>query len=100
MCYNLLRLYAVLDKQLSDREFIAGDYSIADIASYPWIVGYERQNQKLEDFPNLQRWFEAIKARPATIRAYEKAEAFKNQQISPEQVRDLLFNQSASTVKR
>jgi GSH-dependent disulfide-bond oxidoreductase len=94
------RLYAVLDKRLSDREFIAGDYSIADIASYPWIVGYERQNQKLEDFPNLQRWFEAIKARPATIRAYEKAEAFKNQQISPEQVRDLLFNQSANTVKR
>lgn len=94
------RLYAVLDKQLSDREFIAGDYSIADIASYPWIVGYELQSQKLEDFPNLQRWFEAIKARPATIRAYEKAEAFKNQQISPEQVRDLLFNQSASTVKR
>ncbi len=94
------RLYAVLDKRLGDREFIAGDYSIADIASYPWIVGYERQNQKLEDFPNLQRWFEAIKARPATIRAYEKAEAFKNQQISPEQVRDLLFNQSANTVKR
>jgi GSH-dependent disulfide-bond oxidoreductase len=93
------RLYAVLDKRLSEREFIAGDYSIADIASYPWILGYERQNQKLEDFPNLQRWFEAIKARPATIRAYEKAEAFKNQQISPEQVRDLLFNQSANTVK-
>jgi GSH-dependent disulfide-bond oxidoreductase len=94
------RLYAVLDKRLSDREFVAGDYSIADIASYPWIVPYERQNQKLEDFPNLQRWFEAIKARPATIRAYEKAEAFKNQQISPEQVRDLLFNQSVNTVKR
>jgi GSH-dependent disulfide-bond oxidoreductase len=94
------RLYAVLDKRLRDREFIAGDYSIADIASYPWIVPYERQNQKLEDFPNLQRWFEAIKARPATIRAYEKAEALKNQQISPEQARDLLFNQSANTVKR
>ncbi len=94
------RLYAVLDKRLSDREFIAGDYSIADIASYPWIVPYERQNQKLEDFPNLQRWFEAIKARPATIRAYEKAEAFKSQQISPEQARDVLFSQSASTVKR
>ncbi|MBD2570734.1 glutathione S-transferase N-terminal domain-containing protein [Anabaena lutea] len=93
------RLYAVLNKRLSDREFIAGDYSIADIASYPWIVPYERQSQKLEDFPNLQRWFEEIKARPATIRAYEKAEAFKNQQISPEQSRDLLFNQSANTVK-
>ncbi|MBD2743867.1 glutathione binding-like protein [Coleofasciculus sp. FACHB-1120] len=94
------RLYAVLNKRLSDREFIAGDYSIADIAAYPWIVPYEKQNQKLEDFPNLQRWFEAIKARPATIRAYEKAEAFKDQVISPEQSRDLLFNQSADTVKR
>lgn len=94
------RLYAVLDKRLSDREFVAGEYSIADIAIYPWIVPYERQSQKLEDFPNLQRWFEAIKARPATIRAYEKAEAFKSQAISPEESRDLLFNQSASTVKR
>ncbi|MFB2837360.1 glutathione binding-like protein [Floridanema evergladense] len=94
------RLYAVLDKRLSDREFVAGEYSIADIAIYPWIVPYEKQNQKLADFPNLQRWFEAIKARPATIRAYEKAEAFKSQAIGPEQSRDLLFNQSASTVKR
>lgn len=94
------RLYAVLNKRLSDREFITGEYSIADIAAYPWIVPYEKQNQKLEDFPNLQRWFEAIKARPATIRAYEKAEAFKDQVISPDQVRDLLFNQSADTVKR
>jgi GST-like protein len=94
------RLYAVLDKRLADREFVAGNYSIADIASYPWIVPYERQGQKLEDFPNLKRWFEAIQARPATIRAYEKAEAFKNQVISPEQSRDLLFNQSAKTVQR
>jgi len=72
------RLYAVLDKQLANRGFVAGDYSIADIAAYPWIVPYERQNQNLEDFPNIKRWFETIKARPATIRAYEKAEAFKN----------------------
>ncbi|BAY09972.1 glutathione binding-like protein [Calothrix sp. NIES-2098] len=71
------RLYTVLDKRLADREFVAGVYSIADIAAYPWIVLYERQNQNLEDFPNLKRWFETIKARPATIRAYEKAEAFK-----------------------
>ncbi|OKH51478.1 thiol:disulfide oxidoreductase [Calothrix sp. HK-06] len=94
------RLYAVMDKRLSDREFLAGDYSIADIASYPWIVPYSRQGQKLEDYPNLKRWFEAIKGRPATIRAYEKAEAFNNEQIAPEQARDLLFNQSATTVKR
>ncbi|GAB1541228.1 glutathione S-transferase N-terminal domain-containing protein [Scytonema sp. NUACC21] len=71
------RLYAVLNKQLADREFIAGDYSIADIACYPWIVPYKPQSQNLEDFPNLKRWFEAIKERPATIRAYEKADAFK-----------------------
>ncbi|MBE9209550.1 glutathione S-transferase N-terminal domain-containing protein [Nostoc sp. LEGE 06077] len=92
------RLYAVLNKQLADKEFIAGDYSIADIAAYPWIVPYERQGQKLEDFPNIQRWFEAIKARPATIRAYEKAEAFKNQALDIDKSRNLLFNQSAKTV--
>ncbi|MBH8565492.1 glutathione S-transferase N-terminal domain-containing protein [Nostoc sp. CENA67] len=94
------RLYAVLDKRLADREFVAGDYSIADIAAYPWIVPYERQSQKLEDFPNLKRWFETIKARPATIRAYEKAEAFKNQTLDIEKSRELLFNQSAKTIQR
>ncbi|GAA6622088.1 glutathione binding-like protein [Scytonema sp. NUACC26] len=92
------RLYAVLNKQLTDREFIADEYSIADIACYPWIVPYESQSQNLDDFPNLKRWFEAIKERPATIRAYEKAEAFKNQALDVEKSRDLLFNQSAKTV--
>lgn len=94
------RLYAVLDKRLADREFIADDYSIADIAVYPWIVPHERQGQKLEDFPNLKRWFETIQARPAVIRAYEKAEAFKNQALDPDKSRDLLFNQSAKTIQR
>lgn len=93
------RLYQVLNKRLADREFVAGDYSIADIAAYPWIVGYEGQRQKLEDFPNLKRWFEAIKARPATIRAYQKAEAFKNQTLNIEKSRELLFNQSAKTIQ-
>ncbi|MEH1843235.1 MAG: glutathione binding-like protein [Nostoc sp.] len=93
------RLYAVLNKQLADREFVAGDYSIADIAAYPWIVPYERQSQNLEDFPHVKRWFEAIKARPATIRAYEKAEALKTQALDPDKSRDLLFNQSAKTIR-
>ncbi|MBD2246018.1 glutathione binding-like protein [Nostoc sp. FACHB-888] len=93
------RLYGVLNKQLADREFVAGDYSIADIAAYPWIVPYERQSQNLEDFPNLKRWFETIKARPAIIRAYEKAEALKTQALDPDQSRDLLFNQSAKTIQ-
>ncbi len=95
------RLYAVLDRRLGDREFVAGSsYSIADIAAYPWIVPHERQNQKLEDFPNLKRWFEMIQARPATVRAYEKAEAFKDQVLDIEKSRSLLFNQSANTVNR
>ncbi|MGM3305109.1 glutathione binding-like protein [Anabaena sp. WFMT] len=94
------RLYAVLDKRLADREFVAGDYSIADIAIYPWIVPYERQGQNLEDFPHISRWFETIKNRPAVIRAYEKAEEFKNQALDIEKSRDLLFNQSSNTVQR
>ena len=67
------RLYGVLDRRLADRGFVAGDYSIADIAIYPWIVPYERQSQKLSDFPNVKRWFETIRARPAVERAYARA---------------------------
>ena len=60
------RLYGVLNRRLADREFLAGDYSIADMASYPWIVPWERQGQTIDDFPHLKRWLEAIKERPAT----------------------------------
>jgi GST-like protein len=66
------RLYGVLDRRLADRPFVAGEeYSIADMAIYPWTVPHEWQGQDLADFPNVQRWFNAIKARPATVRAYE-----------------------------
>ena len=92
------RLYGVLNKRLESREFVAGSYSIADIASYPWIAGYELQGQSLDSFPHLKRWFEAIKARPSTIRAYEKAEEFKDQPLDIEKSRQLLFNQSAKTI--
>lgn len=68
------RLYGVLDKRLADREHVAGDYSIADMAIYPWIVPHEAQQQNLDDFPNLKRWFERIGARPAVIRTYETKE--------------------------
>ncbi|HUK10544.1 MAG TPA: glutathione binding-like protein [Stellaceae bacterium] len=95
------RLYAVLDKRLADREFLAGPYSIADMASYPWIVPHERQGQKLEDFPNLKRWFETIRARPATVRAYDKGKAINpNPGIRTEEEKRLLFGQSAATVHR
>ncbi len=68
------RLYGVLDRHLADREFVAGDYSIADMASYTWIVPYERQGQNLDDYPNLKRWFGTMKVRPAVVRAYAKAD--------------------------
>src|SRR6202158_3287692 len=64
------RLYGVMNKRLANREYIAGAYSIADMAAYPWIVPHEAQGQNLGDFPHLLRWFEAIKSRPATLRAY------------------------------
>jgi GST-like protein len=89
------RLYGVLNKRLADREFMAGDYSIADMASYPWIVPYERQQQKLEDFPHLKRWFEAIKARPAVQRAYEVAKEINQQPTVSEESRVHLFGQAA-----
>jgi GSH-dependent disulfide-bond oxidoreductase len=67
------RLYRVLNTRLADRDFVAGAYSIADMACHPWIASYARQSQKLEDFPHVQRWFEAISARPAVQRAYALA---------------------------
>ncbi|WP_339453993.1 glutathione binding-like protein [Pseudomonas sp. EA_5y_Pfl2_R50] len=65
------RLYGVLNKQLANNDFVAGsEYSIADMAIYPWIVSHKWQSQNLEDFPHVQRWFNHIKDRPATVKAY------------------------------
>jgi GSH-dependent disulfide-bond oxidoreductase len=95
------RLYGVLNKRLADRQFVAGEYTIADMAAYPWIVPHERQGQKLEDFPHLRRWFETIKARPATVRAYEKARAINTQpSVRDEASRKILFGQTAAVVAR
>src|SRR5271165_3884154 len=90
------RLYGVLNKRLADREFVAGEYSIADMAAYPWIVPYERQGQKLEDFPRLKRWFESIKARPAVVRAYAKAKEINTQPTVTEESKRILFGQTAA----
>ncbi|MCG8546325.1 MAG: glutathione binding-like protein, partial [Alphaproteobacteria bacterium] len=62
------RLYGVLDTQLADKEYVAGDYSIADMAIFPWCRLYKRQRQRIEDFPNVLRWFETVAARPAVAR--------------------------------
>ncbi len=93
------RLYGVLNKQLVGQEFIAGDYSIADMACYPWIVPYEKQGQTLADFPDLQRWFQAMQARPAVIRAYEKGQAVSTTPTMTEEAKKVLFGQRGSAVK-
>jgi len=93
------RLYGVLNKRLTDREFLAGAYSIADMASYPWIVPYERQSQRLEDFPHLKRWFETIRARPAVERAYALAKTINTQSTVSEASRSILFGQAAAVVR-
>jgi GSH-dependent disulfide-bond oxidoreductase len=95
------RLYGVLNKRLADREFLAGAYSIADMACYPWIVPYELQGQTLDDFPHVKRWFEAIKSRPATIRAYERGAAISNgNPVMTEEARKVLFGQTAQIVPK
>ena len=93
------RLYAVLDKHLAGREFIAGTYSIADMACYPWIVPHERQSQNLDDFPQLKRWFAAVGERPATRRAYERANEVNTATTMSEEAKRVLFGQDAGTVR-
>lgn len=90
------RLYGVLDRQLEGREYVAGEYSIADMASYPWIVSHERHKQNLDDFPSLKRWFHRIRERPATVRTYEGVRQSYSRKISDEE-RKILFGQTASS---
>jgi len=94
------RLYGVLNKRLADHEYMAGAYSIADMATYPWIVPYERQGQNLDDFPHIKRWFTAIKARPAVERAYAKAKEINPNAggIRTAEERAILFGQTAASV--
>ncbi len=90
------RLYNVMNTRLADRQFLAGDYSIADMASYPWIVPYATHKQNIDDFPNLKRWFEAIKARPAVVRAYANA-APSYQKPMTDDERKVLFGQTSAS---
>jgi GSH-dependent disulfide-bond oxidoreductase len=93
------RLYGVLDRCLAGREFLAGDaYTIADMASYPWIVPWRRQQQNLDDLPNLRRWFDAIRNRPTTMRAYARGEPYSGRPTVTEEGKKILFGQTASSV--
>jgi GST-like protein len=95
------RLYGVLDRRLADHPYLAREYSIADMACYPWIVPHERQGQKIEDFPHLKRWLDTIAARPAVVRAYARAKEINPQPsgIRTAEERAILFGQTAASVR-
>jgi GST-like protein len=94
------RLYAVLDKLLAEREFVAGDYTIADMACYPWIRP-ERAQQDMAHFPHLERWRQRIAARPAVQRAYALATTINPRApaVPDEQARKVLFGQDWTSVR-
>jgi GST-like protein len=87
------RLYGVMDSRLSEVEyFVDDDYSIVDMAIYPWVASHKKQGQKIEDFPNLGRWYEAMGKRPAVRRAMEVGEELRRPiQDLDEEARDVLF---------
>jgi GST-like protein len=87
------RLYKVLDTQLEDNEFVAGDYSIADMAIYPWVVSHDKQGQDLADYPHVKHWFETIRHRPAVIRAYARGKEINSHPTVDEKSRSILFGQ-------
>ena len=94
------RIYNVIDKRLAEAPYLAGDYSIADIATYPWLRPHKWQGQQLEDFPHLKRWLESVRARPAVVRAYDKAKEINPNPpgIRSAEERAILFGQTAASV--
>jgi GST-like protein len=93
------RLYGVMNKRLADRPFLAGDYSIADMAAYPWVVPFKNQGQDLAEFPHLQRWFEAMGARPAVGRGMAVGQELRNAGPMDEEAKKVLFGQTAKSVE-
>ena len=92
------RLFKVLDKRLLDRDFIAGDYSIADIACYPWVFKHPYLQIALGDFPNVNRWYETVAERPAVKRAYEIGASINTTPTVTEKSRKFLLGQKDQSV--
>lgn len=93
------RLYGVMNKRLADRPFLAGEYSVADMAAYPWVVPYKNQGQDLAEFPHLLRWFEAIAARPAVERGMAAGKDLRNVGPMDEEAKKILFGQTSKSVE-
>lgn len=93
------RLYGVMNRRLEQNEYLAGDYSIADMACIGWIIPHERQGQNLDDFPNLQRWYKTTKLRPAVIRGIDvgKNHGARTNLADDKEAQKILFGQRART---
>jgi GST-like protein len=92
------RLLAVMDVRLREKEFLAGEYSIADIASFPWVIPYRRLGNDLGKFVNVRRWFDAIKSRPAVRRGVEVGGDWKRDERSSATAKSMMFGQNSQTV--
>jgi GSH-dependent disulfide-bond oxidoreductase len=93
------RLYAVLDKQLNGRDYIVDDYSIADMACYPWVVLHERQRQNLDDFPSIQKWHERVRAKGSVARAYARGKEISRGPVVDDEAKKFLFGQGSHTIQ-
>lgn len=93
------RLYGVMNKRLADRDYLAGDYSIADMASYPWVRPYKNQGQDLAEFPHLERWYQRMHDRPAVAKGVKVGEDLRQQYnlASDKEAQKVLFGQRART---
>ena len=89
------RLYGVMNKRLADRDYLAGDYSIADIACIGWICPYKNQGQDLDDFPHLKKWFETVMARPAVERGMAVGAEVRQNLADDKEAQKVLFGQKA-----
>ena len=93
------RLYAVLDKQLNRRDYIVDDYSIADMACYPWVVLHERQRQNLDDFPAIKKWYERLRAKESVVRAYARGKEISRVPVVDDEAKKFLFGQGVHTIQ-
>jgi len=92
------RLLAVMDVRLREREFLAGDYSIADIASFPWVIPYKRFGFDLDNFANVRRWFDAMKLRPAVRKGTDVGSDWKRDERASAAAKEVMFGQNSQTV--
>ncbi len=91
------RLYGVMNRRLENHDYLAGDYSIADMAAIGWVIPHERQGQNLDDFPHLKRWYQTVKARPAVIKGIDvgKDHSARTNLADDKEAQKILFGQTA-----